>query len=99
MVKGKILNWFDFQEYSLFRWLKENTPSLSSWNHGTLKLSNVAEVWEDRTMAQETVKKYLAEYPCELTRSWTRDRIEPSCSLYYHVYPRPTGQRQDRFGS
>ena len=66
MVQGKVLNWFDFQEYSLFRWLKENTPS---WNYGTLKPSIVAEVWEDRTVAQETLKKYLAEYPCESARS------------------------------
>lgn len=63
MVQAKILNWFDLEEYSLFRWLKENTPSLSSGNYGTLRLSNAAEVWKDRTEAQETVKKYLTEYP------------------------------------
>jgi len=70
MVQAKVLNWFDFQEYSLFKWLKENTPSLSSGYHGTLKLSNVAEVWKDRTEAQETIKKYLAEYPCKSVCSW-----------------------------
>ena len=91
MVKGKILNWFDLQEYSLFRWLKENTPSLSSWNQGTLKISNGGEVWKDRTMAQETVKKYLAEYPCEPTRPRPCNCTESSCSLYYHVYPRSAG--------
>jgi len=69
MVQGKVLNWFDFREYGLFRWLKENTPSLAPWNDGNTKFSNAAEVWEDRTAAQETVKKYLSEYPCEPTRS------------------------------
>lgn len=69
MVQAKTLNWFDLQEYSLFRWLKENTLSLSSENSSALRLSNVAEVWKDRTEAQETVKKYLAEYPCQRTSS------------------------------
>ena len=91
MVEGKILHWFDIREYSLFRWLKENTPSLSPWNHETLKLSNVAEVWKDRTVAQETVKKYLAEYPCEPTSFQPCNSIEPSCSLHYHIYLRSTG--------
>lgn len=91
MVEGKILHWFDIREYSLFRWLKENTPSLSSWNHETLKLSNVAEVWKDRTVAQETVKKYLAEYPCEPASFQPCNSIGPSCSLHYHIYLRSTG--------
>lgn len=64
MVQAKIFNWFDLEEYRLFRWLKENTPSLSSWSYGALKISDIAEVWKDRTDAQETIKKYLAEYPC-----------------------------------
>ena len=77
MVEAKILNWFNLEEYSLFRWLKENTPSLSSGTYGTLKISNVAEVWKDRTEAQETIKKYLAEYPCQLFLPCSRDRTEP----------------------
>ena len=91
MVQAKVLNWFDFQEYSLFRWLKENTASLSSWNNGTLKVSDVAEVWKDRTDAQETLKKYLAEYPCEATRSRPRNCAKPSCSFHRHVYLWSTG--------
>lgn len=91
MVQGKVLNWFDFREYGLFRWLEENTPSLASWGHGTLKPSDAAEVWEDRTVAQETIKKYLAEYPCESTRSRRRNPTRPSSSLYHHVYPWSAG--------
>ena len=81
MVQAKMLSWFDLREYSLFRWLKENTPSLSSGNYGALTLSNVAEVWKDRTEAQETIKKYLAEYPCQSIRSRPWDWTEPYYSL------------------
>ena len=94
-----MLNWFELEEYRLFRWLKENTPSFSSGNYGTLKLSNVAEVWKDRTDAQKKIEKYLSEYLCQLIFSWTRDCIEPPRSLHHHVHIRSAGQREDRPGS
>ena len=99
MVQAKILNWFDLEEYRLFRWLKENTPSFSSGNYGTLKLSSVTEVWKDRTDAQKTIEETLAECLCQLVFHWSCDRVEPSRSLHHHVHTRPTGQRQDCLGS
>jgi hypothetical protein len=93
MVQAKILNWFDLEEYSLFRWLKENTPSFSLGNYGILKISDIGEVWKDRTDAQETIKKYLAEYPCLLILPQPCNGTEPSGSLHHHVHPRSPGQR------
>ncbi|KAF5324550.1 hypothetical protein D9611_004476 [Ephemerocybe angulata] len=62
MVEGKVLNWFDYREYSLYRWLMANTLARLQ-TVSPANLNPTPAVWKERSDAQDSLKAYLADKP------------------------------------
>ncbi|KAF7778900.1 hypothetical protein Agabi119p4_3245 [Agaricus bisporus var. burnettii] len=63
MVQGKLENWFDYQEYKLYQWLRRNALD---YFHDTAPVSEVAtaeEGWKERLEAKKAIKAYLTDTP------------------------------------
>lgn len=63
-VEGKMLNWFDYREYKLYKWLRANALerfSLTRLAHGDV--SPQGDIWKERKDAESAVRSYLFDLP------------------------------------
>ncbi|KAF9234783.1 RNA12 protein-domain-containing protein [Melanogaster broomeanus] len=66
-IEGKLLNWFDYREYGLYKWLRANTLdrlSLSSASADTATINQ--EGWKERKEAEIALRSYLSDPPSTL---------------------------------
>ncbi|KAG8763513.1 mitochondrial escape protein 2 [Ceratobasidium sp. 428] len=64
-VQGKMMNWFDYKDYALYKWLRENTYDRIAFTFSG-KPSEQAEepaIWKERTDAKTTLRSYLNDLP------------------------------------
>ncbi|KIJ60595.1 hypothetical protein HYDPIDRAFT_32020 [Hydnomerulius pinastri MD-312] len=67
-VEGKMLNWFDYREYALYKWVRTNALdrlSLSSVPPGVG--TSDQDVWKERKEAETALKSYLSDLPSTVT--------------------------------
>ncbi|KAH0584119.1 hypothetical protein H2248_009688 [Termitomyces sp. 'cryptogamus'] len=66
MVQGKMLDWFDYREFRLYKWLRTNAFDLlaPASNHTPVPvgLAN-SVVWRERKEAVSAIKTYLSDFP------------------------------------
>ncbi|RDX48409.1 exonuclease [Lentinus brumalis] len=64
MVEGKMNDWFDYKEFTIYKWLRANTIDRFTFNAADAKPSLVkGGVWKERLEAEEALRKYLADLP------------------------------------
>ncbi|CAE6424890.1 unnamed protein product [Rhizoctonia solani] len=66
-VQGKVMNWFDYKDYPLYKWLRENTYEkiASTFSGKRLDQGEVEEpaIWKERKDAKATLRAYLNDFP------------------------------------
>ncbi|KDQ60596.1 hypothetical protein JAAARDRAFT_67035 [Jaapia argillacea MUCL 33604] len=68
MVEGKVMDWFDYREFKLYKWIRQNTVerfAIFSSRNGD-DASAVENVWKERKDAEDAVNKYLNEVPTSI---------------------------------
>lgn len=63
-VEGKMLNWFDYREYTLYKWLRAN--ALDRFSLTSLAREDVSpqgNIWKERKDAESAVRSYLSDLP------------------------------------
>ncbi|KAF5386931.1 hypothetical protein D9615_001714 [Tricholomella constricta] len=64
MVQGKMMDWFDYREFRLYKWLRMNTlDRLSLTLHANTEVPPAEEVWRERGEAVASIKSYLTDMP------------------------------------
>ncbi|TFK42802.1 RNA12 protein-domain-containing protein [Crucibulum laeve] len=66
MVEGKLLDWFDYRKFKLYKWLRVNAIdrlSITFRGNSTSGEAPPAEVWRERKDAEAAMKSYLADMP------------------------------------
>ncbi|TFK25029.1 exonuclease [Coprinopsis marcescibilis] len=66
MIEGKMLDWFDYQQYGIYKWLRANTVDRLSVPQSAGLHSPVADVWKERSVALESLKNYLNDVPSSI---------------------------------
>ncbi|EJT98381.1 hypothetical protein DACRYDRAFT_96567, partial [Dacryopinax primogenitus] len=65
-VEAKVLDWFDYRNYSAFRWLRRNTierlPFDMSGN-APAAMPSASSAWREREDAASAIKAFLSEQP------------------------------------
>ncbi|KAJ1307477.1 hypothetical protein OPQ81_001576 [Rhizoctonia solani] len=66
-VQGKVMNWFDYRDYALYKWLRENAyERIASTFSGKRLDEGEAEepaIWKERKDAKATLRAYLNDFP------------------------------------
>ncbi|KAJ8593905.1 hypothetical protein M405DRAFT_930530 [Rhizopogon salebrosus TDB-379] len=63
-VEGKMLNWFDYREYKLYKWLRANAlDRFSLTSHGGEDVPPQGDIWKERKEAESAVRNYLSDLP------------------------------------
>ncbi|KAH7341824.1 RNA12 protein-domain-containing protein [Rhizoctonia solani] len=66
-VQGKVMNWFDYRDYVLYKWLRENAYEriASTFSGKRLDQGEVEEpaIWKERKDAKATLRAYLNDFP------------------------------------
>jgi hypothetical protein len=57
------MNWFDYRESRLYKWVLANTFSLTAGQDTHSLESEFPEVWKERSDAENSVKTYLSDLP------------------------------------
>ncbi|KAG1842665.1 RNA12 protein-domain-containing protein [Suillus subalutaceus] len=63
-VEGKMLNWFDYREYKLYKWFRAN--ALDRFSLTSLAREDVSpqgDIWKERKDAESAVRSYLSDLP------------------------------------
>ncbi|KAH7889953.1 RNA12 protein-domain-containing protein [Phlebopus sp. FC_14] len=63
-VEGKMLNWFDYREYGIYKWLRTKTLdrlSIASVDMDTVTADQ--DVWKERKDAEVILRNYLSDLP------------------------------------
>ncbi|KAI1790774.1 exonuclease [Ganoderma leucocontextum] len=63
MVEGKVNDWFDYKQFKVYKWLSDNYLSPSPEEEEQSPLAGGQGAWKERREAEETVKKYLTDFP------------------------------------
>jgi hypothetical protein len=63
MVKGKMLDWFNFREFKFYRWVRINTLERLSHVQSDPASAQDGQVWKEREDATEEIRNYLADLP------------------------------------
>ncbi|KAI0721515.1 exonuclease [Cerioporus squamosus] len=67
MVEGKMNDWFDYKEFTVYKWLRANTIDRFTFTSSSDADSEASlakgGVWKERLEAEEALKKYLADLP------------------------------------
>ncbi|EFI28416.1 exonuclease [Coprinopsis cinerea okayama7 len=64
MVQGKLLDWFDYKQYNLYKWLRANT--LDRLSQPPRDDVPITDVWKERSAAQDSLKNYLNDVPSSI---------------------------------
>ncbi|CAE6435290.1 hypothetical protein ACGC1H_002868 [Rhizoctonia solani] len=66
-VQGKVMNWFDYKDYALYKWLRENAYEriASTFSGKRIDEGNGEEpaIWKERKDAKSTLRAYLNDFP------------------------------------
>ncbi|RPD65868.1 exonuclease [Lentinus tigrinus ALCF2SS1-7] len=67
MVEGKMNDWFDYKEFTVYKWIRANTIdrftfTASSDSEAETSLAKRG-VWKERLEAEAAIKKYLTDMP------------------------------------
>ncbi|CAE6515824.1 unnamed protein product [Rhizoctonia solani] len=66
-VQGKVMNWFDYRDYALYKWIRENAyERIASTFSGKRLDEGEAEepaIWKERKDAKATLRAYLNDFP------------------------------------
>lgn len=63
-VEGKMLNWFDYHEYKLYKWLRANAlDRFSLTSVAREDVSPQGDIWKERKDAESAVRSYLSDLP------------------------------------
>ncbi|CUA76051.1 Mitochondrial escape protein 2 [Rhizoctonia solani] len=66
-VQGKVMNWFDYRDYALYKWIRENTYEriASTFSSKRIDGGEVEEpaIWKERKDAKVTLRAYLNDFP------------------------------------
>ncbi|KAF8599618.1 hypothetical protein BDV93DRAFT_526000 [Ceratobasidium sp. AG-I] len=64
-VQGKVMNWFDYKDYALYKWLRENTYDRVAFVFSGRPTDEAEEpaIWKERTDAKVTLRSYLNDFP------------------------------------
>ncbi|CAE6410859.1 unnamed protein product [Rhizoctonia solani] len=66
-VQGKVMNWFDYRDYTLYKWLRENAFEriASTFTGKRIGEGEVEEpaIWKERKDAKATLRTYLNDFP------------------------------------
>ncbi|RXW24136.1 hypothetical protein EST38_g1699 [Candolleomyces aberdarensis] len=62
MVEGKMLDWFDYQKYTIYQWLRANTVARLGGQRAP-DISSQKSAWKERSDAYDSVKTYLTDKP------------------------------------
>ncbi|CAL1704048.1 unnamed protein product [Somion occarium] len=65
MVEGKMNNWFDFRQFRIYKWLRDNTVQRFSFSQGAEGETPSPKdgAWKERLDAQDTLERYLSDMP------------------------------------
>ncbi|KAG1759396.1 RNA12 protein-domain-containing protein [Suillus occidentalis] len=64
-VEGKMLDWFDYHEYKLYKWLRANAlDRFSLTSVAREDVSPQGDIWKERKDAESAVRSYLSDLPC-----------------------------------
>ncbi|TDL27233.1 hypothetical protein BD410DRAFT_740017 [Rickenella mellea] len=69
-VEAKILNWLDYREYKLYRWIRANTLDRLSFTFASKSEESESSeegIWKERKDAQDSLHSYLSDLPGTLT--------------------------------
>ncbi|KAH7927744.1 hypothetical protein BV22DRAFT_257665 [Leucogyrophana mollusca] len=63
-VEGKMLDWFDYREYAVYKWLRTNALERLSM-HSTVSedATPTEDVWKERKDAESAIRSYLSDIP------------------------------------
>ncbi|KAG1749107.1 RNA12 protein-domain-containing protein [Suillus paluster] len=96
-VEGKMLNWFDYREYKVYKWLRANAlDRFSLTSMGRQDVSPQGDIWKERKDAEIAVRSYLSELPCKSYSSTVAFVHGPQGSGKYHMLQaiiRDTGRK------
>ncbi|KAH8102922.1 RNA12 protein-domain-containing protein [Cristinia sonorae] len=73
MVEGKLNDWFDYREFTVYQWLRKNTiERFSLTSPSEVKTRNESaypaeEVWKERQDAAGALERYLSDLPSTVT--------------------------------
>jgi len=69
MVEGKMLDWFDFRKFRIYRWLQANTLGIlrDSRFISTTDSYAIENGWKERKDAEVSINTYLADIPTTIT--------------------------------
>ncbi|QRV90114.1 mitochondrial escape protein 2 [Ceratobasidium sp. AG-Ba] len=64
-VQGKVMNWFDYRDYALYKWLRENTYDRIVFTFSNRRTEEIEEpaIWKERKEAKTTLRAYLNDLP------------------------------------
>ncbi|CAE6351818.1 unnamed protein product, partial [Rhizoctonia solani] len=66
-IQGKVMNWFDYRDYTLYKWLRENAferiASTFSGKHIGETEAEEPAIWKERKDAKVTLRAYLNDFP------------------------------------
>ncbi|CAE7087409.1 unnamed protein product [Rhizoctonia solani] len=66
-VQGKVMNWFDYRDYPLYKWLRENAYERIAATFSSKRLdggeSEEPAIWKERGEAKATLRAYLNDFP------------------------------------
>ncbi|KIM87636.1 hypothetical protein PILCRDRAFT_815213 [Piloderma croceum F 1598] len=63
MVEAKMLDWFDVQEFKLYKWLRANTFDRLLLTGSSDEDTSVENVWKERKDAEVALRSYLSDLP------------------------------------
>ncbi|GBE82399.1 RNA12 protein-domain-containing protein [Sparassis latifolia] len=65
MVEGKMQDWFNFEEFRIFKWLRNNTLDrfYITPTAGVDATTSSGDVWKERNDAETALNQYLADMP------------------------------------
>ncbi|KAG8733505.1 mitochondrial escape protein 2 [Ceratobasidium sp. 423] len=66
-IQGKVMNWFDYRDYALYKWIRENAyERIASTFSGKRPDEGEVEepaIWKERKDAKATLRAYLNDFP------------------------------------
>ncbi|KZT44087.1 hypothetical protein SISSUDRAFT_1057085 [Sistotremastrum suecicum HHB10207 ss-3] len=67
-VQGKMMNWFDYREYSMFQWLERNAFQRLPFGRRSVDTAPPAQgIWKDREEAETAMRSYLEDFPSTIS--------------------------------
>ena len=94
MVEAKLLNWFDYKEYRLWQWFRENAlERLPLAFESKIAAAPAEDAWKERMEAFTAIRAYLNDFPSMRLLFRHVCRMADHSRRYGGLYTRAAGQR------